>query len=165
MTHPFPCSQLFPTWTGSQVRTTPFQSRSCSKETAQIRLQRLGGVPGKNRMTEAEEAGLRGLASYSHHSIWPSRLHTAACYLVTQSGRWDAWGQVGFGGGEIFAVSTPWTCPGPGKPPGQGSLVGYSPWSRREWDTTEASNTHLGAQAPPVLCSLGTFSGPSSFSS
>lgn len=91
MTHPFPCSQLFPTWTGSRVRTTPFQSRSCSKETAQIRLQRLGGVPGKNRMTEAEEAGLRGLASYSHHSIWPSRLHTAACYLVTQSGRWDAW--------------------------------------------------------------------------
>ena len=165
MTHPFPCSQLFPTWTGSRVRTTPFQSGSCSKETAQIRLQRLGGVPGKSRMTEGEEAGLRGPAGHSHHSIRLSRLRTAACDLVTQSGRQDVWGQEGFGGGEVFAVSTPWTCPGPGRPPGQRSLVGCSPWSPREWDTTEASNPRLGPQAPPALCSLGTFSRPFSFSS
>ena len=105
MTHPFPCSQLFPTWTGSRVRTTPFQSGSCSKETAQIRLQRLGGVPGKSRMTEGEEAGLRGPAGHSHHSIRPSRLRTAACDLVTPSGDGTSGGRRGLGEGKYLLLA------------------------------------------------------------
>ena len=30
-----------------------------------------------------------------------------------------------------------------GEPPGQGSLVGYSPWGRRESDITQQLSTHI----------------------
>ena len=35
----------------------------------------------------------------------------------------------------------------PGEPHGERSLVGYSPWGRKEWDTTEQLNTRM--DTPP----------------
>ena len=39
----------------------------------------------------------------------------------------------------------------PGKSSGWRSLVGYSPWGRRELDTTELLTHILGRAAPPQL--------------
>ena len=43
----------------------------------------------------------------------------------------------------------------PGKSHGRRSLVGYSPWGPKEWDTTERLHFHflpLGLHCPQVLC-------------
>ena len=36
----------------------------------------------------------------------------------------------------------------PGESHGQRSLVGYRPWGRREWDTTERLSTHAPMAIP-----------------
>ena len=38
----------------------------------------------------------------------------------------------------------------PGKSHGWRSMVGYSPWGRKEWDTTERLHFHFGHTAQPV---------------
>ena len=48
----------------------------------------------------------------------------------------------------------------PGESHGQRSLVGYSPWGRKELDMTGAIITHLAAAASPGNMVKGKFMGP-----
>ena len=40
----------------------------------------------------------------------------------------------------------------PGESHGQRSLMGYSPWGRKEWDMTEQSTAHLRKQCGLADC-------------
>ena len=53
-------------------------------------------------------------------------------------GMWETWGSIPESGryaGEGNGKPTPVLLPG--EPHGGRSLIGYSPWGRKEWDTTE----------------------------
>ena len=42
----------------------------------------------------------------------------------------------------------------PGESHGERSLVGYSPWGRKEWDTTERLNTRVDTPSSREQCEI-----------